>query len=339
MEFSRMNQIRGCITHPSGMLREIDPTILTTGLSVVVCTYNRLRSLERFLTSLTAQNYGFAQLIIVDASTEEDTEKFVRRSPHLRGLAKEFLYLRVGDSLRGLPRQRNFALRWVKSDLVAFFDDDVILLPNCLGEMVRVHRSAGDSIVGVGALIQGEDPQPTLLWRLMLAFRMVSRLRPGAYERSGISIPWSFVKPTEDTVEGDWLQGAAMMWKTTVVQAVRFCEDFDGYAQGEDLDFSLRARERGKLLLTTKARVEHVQEAAGRPDPYTLGYMEIFNRYQIHRRALANRRLADIVWFTYAWTLDTLLLARRFLSPRWCMWTLRQIAGRLHATYDLIRTR
>jgi GT2 family glycosyltransferase len=174
---------------------------------------------------------------------------------------------------------------------------------------------------------------------LRLLFRVISRLQPGAYERSGISIPWRFLPDASGIVEGDFLPGCAMMWKTRVARDVQFHEAFRGYGLGEDLDFCLRAGRQGRILLAGAAVVEHLHDPAGRPDPYRLGYMEVYYRYRIHQRGLLNRTWKDIVWFAYAWAVDTSLVARHLAFPSRWGFTTRHLAGRLRGAYDLVRSR
>jgi GT2 family glycosyltransferase len=259
----------------------------------------------------------------------------------LGSLAANVQYFRVSDALRGLTRQRNFSLQLVTTELVAFFDDDITLLPGCLREMENAYRSAPDEIVGVGAFVQDEPlaPAPALLWRVRHLLRILPDLRPGRYHRSGVSVPWLFLKPTTELVEGDWLPGCAMMWRTKEARAVSFYEAFEGYALGEDLDFSLRMRAEGRLVVAGAARVLHYIDPEGRPSAFETGYMSVYNRYQIHRRAFPDRSRLDALWFGYSWVLDTLLLARFILSPSKSMTNLSKIAGRLKAGYDIVRGR
>src|SRR5882762_3052832 len=144
------------------------------------------------------------RVLTVDASPSDQTERAVRDHDSLAVVGSDLLYFRVTDGLRGLTRQRNFALRWVTTDLVAFFDDDIVLSPGCCAELERHHRELGDRVVGVGALIENQLQAPRLAWRLLRWLHAVSDLRPGTYSRSGISIPWGFLPRTEDRlVEGD----------------------------------------------------------------------------------------------------------------------------------------
>jgi GT2 family glycosyltransferase len=309
-----------------------------TSVSVVICTYQRPDSTVRILDSLAAQERPADEILVVDASTDDRTTAAVKawqaRAPRRPPLS----YWRVDASHRGLTRQRNFALDQVTTDLVAFFDDDVVLAPNCLRELQRVHRE-DSSVVGVGCFAGPDSAKPRALWRLRRYLGIVSSLDAGRYHRSGMSTPWEFDSGQQPVVEGDWLPGWGMMWKTQAARRAKFHEGFAGYSQGEDLDFSLRLRGQGRLLMARHAGLRHLPDPAGRPNAFRHGYMEIYNRYQIHRRGLPDRRLRDVMLFAYAWTVDTVLLSRHLLRPSRAAAAVQQIAGRLQATQHLLRGR
>jgi GT2 family glycosyltransferase len=309
---------------------------LKRGLSVIICTYQRALSLDRFLDSLALQDHRPDNVIIVDASPNEDSEIRIRARRDIDALGGTICYYRVSGPLKGLTRQRNFGLRRVATDLVAFFDDDIVLRPNCLGVMEHVHRTLGESVVGVGAYLEGGRGRPTSLWRVRRALRMVSNLLPGTYQRSGMSVPWGFMPVSEETVDGDYLPGGATMWKTSILRELSFDESFEGYGQGEDLEFSLRARRKGRLVLCGAARLQHLHDETGRPDYFRLGYMAIYNRFQIHRRGLDDRSGRDVAWFVYTWGLDTLMLMRHLVIPARFGSVLKQVAGRSKAAFDLL---
>ena len=309
------------------------------GLTVAVCTYCRPLALLRFIDSLRAQTRLPEYLVVADGSPDDATAHALRHDGVRGASTRGVLYLQAAPESRGLTRQRNLALQRTPTDLVAFFDDDVVLDPRCLEELEEVHRELGDGVVGVGAVINGQDEPFGSLWKLRRALGIVSDLTPGRYHRSGMSTPWQWQGPRPKWAEGDWLPGGATMWKTAAAREVGFWAGFGGYAQGEDLEFSLRIRPRGRLVLAGAARVDHRHEAGGRPDDYRLGYMALYNRYQIHRRGLSQRSWRDVAWFTYAWTIDTLLLGRHLLRIKYAAATVRQVAGRCAAAYDILRGR
>jgi GT2 family glycosyltransferase len=285
--------------------------------------------MRRFLGSLAEQDRVPDQLVIVDASQDSETEAIAKAFSTSRS-ELDVVYVRVQPPLVGLTRQRNQALLRTGTELVAFFDDDILLRPGCLRELEAVHR-ADAGTVGVAAYIENERSSPNLLWRLRRRLGIVPELEPGRYARSGMSIPWSFLTPGEGTQAGDWLPGGATMWRTELARRLGFLEAFEGYGQGEDLEFSLRAGRCGRLLVARSARVVHEHVGGGRPSAFRLGYMAIYNRYQVHRRGLPDRRWQDVALFGYAWTLDTLLLLRHVVKPRHWGGVLGELAGRVWA--------
>jgi GT2 family glycosyltransferase len=303
---------------------------LRTGLTVVVPTYKRRDSLARFLDSVVLQDRLPEEVLVVDASPDADTERMLQSHDSAVALGRRLKYWRVSGLLAGLTRQKNFALRHVNTDLVSFFDDDIVLEEGCLREMERVLRSRGSELAGVGCFTEVETP-PTGLWRLRHRLGLVPSLQPGTYARSGISIPWHFQPSPDSVVEGDWLPGCAQMVRTAAALNVGFEESFGGYAQGEDLDFSLRLRTNGKLVIARHAHLRHLCDPGGRPNAFRVGYMELYNRYHIHRRAVPMRNWRDVAWFAYAWTVDTALLARHLKSPSAWGPMVKQIAGRIVA--------
>jgi len=305
---------------------------------VGVCTIDRPDSFGNFLESLAAQRYSADELIVIDASRDARTERTLRGFLESGLFPRLTVYERVSGAAVGLTRQRNRAVRRAEFDLLAFFDDDIVLQEECLEEMERVHRAWDVPVAGVAAAILTERTRPTSLWRLRRFLRIVPTLEPGRYCRSGMSTPWSFLEASDGVFEGEWLPGGATMWRTEVAQ-LGFDENFAGYGQGEDLEFSLRARRKGKLLLAGAARVRHDHTPVGRPNHFRLGYMAIRNRYIIHRTSLPGRSPRDVALFAYAWTLDTLLLFRHLARPRLWASTIHEVAGRIRASLDLVTGR
>lgn len=312
------------VTHWSTVPARADAAAgrLAPGVSTILCTYERPDSAMRFLVSLAGQTRRPDEVLVIDASRSDTTEQLLGS----QNLPLRLTYWRVTGRLRGLTRQRNFGLKHVAHDLVAFFDDDVVLETDCLEELERAHRRFVD-VAGIGCFVE-PCGEPTRLWRLRRALRIVPHLQAGRYTESGMSIPWQFRTPGTQLVDGDWLPGCAMMVKTDLGSRLLFDEELTGYAQGEDLDFSLRLRRHGRVALLETARCQHLHEPAGRPDAFKLGEMEIVNRHRIWRRQHSPPSLRARWWFMYAWSLDTVLLIRGVLNVRRTADVTRRLAGR-----------
>lgn len=301
------------------------PRLVPGGCTVAICTHRRPDALRRFVDSLAGQLMP-AQLLVVDASPDDATERMLAGHATLDRLAGVTDYIRVDGSLRGLTRQRNVALEYVTSEMVAFFDDDVVLLPGALGVLVAALVSCGvegERVAGVGAVIENELAPPNALWRVRRALGIVPSLRPGAYTSSGMSVPWRFMPRAPGAaapspaglLEGDWLHGAAMVWRTAEARAVGFCETLEGYANGEDLEFSLRMRAYGPLAVAVNARVLHLPAAGGRPDQSEMGYQGARNLFHIHQSCQDGRGGWRTAYFLYAFAMDTLVRFAGLVRP------------------------
>jgi glycosyltransferase involved in cell wall biosynthesis len=309
----------------------VAPGPARTGVAVIVCTRGRPRSLARFLDSLVTQAPPPDSLLIVDASTDDRAERVVAERTDLPRLARHVGFRRVTFDVGGLTRQRNFGLNEVATDLTVFFDDDVVLEPGCLAEMETLLRSQ-PGLVGVGAVASNERGRTaSTLWRLRRRLGIVDTLEPGRYCRSGMSIPWGLLNSGARSVAADWLPGYAMMWRTAIARELWFNEQFEGYANGEDLEFSLRMARRGWLRVAGRARLQHLRDPEGRPDAYRLGFFGVRNAIAIHRRCLMQRRTRDVAWLTYAFALDTVLQAAALLRQPGPRWRWRFLRGRARA--------
>jgi GT2 family glycosyltransferase len=317
-----------------GLLDHLAPTEEQRGCGVAVCTLQRPVSLLRFLESLADQTPRPKQVVIVDASPDDSTERALRDSRLSKTVGGCVLYLRVAHELRGQSRQRNMALRWTTTDLVAFFDDDVVLLPNCLQKMESVHRSWNDEVVGAGARIVNEAGRPGLMWRLRRLLCIVPSLQPGKYFASGVSTPWSFLPSNTPVAEGDWLPGGAAMWRTPTARRLGFSESFQGYANGEDLEFSIRAGAFGRLLMVNEAELLHLRDPAGRPSLVDYAYISLVHQQRIHEAVWGTRSQGARLWFAYAATADALLQSLNLLRPSRARSTWLHLRGTVRFFHD-----
>src|SRR5581483_7153755 len=108
-------------------------------ISVLVCTRNRARALEKTLPTILAQppseQYDY-EIIVVDNASTDDTrqviENFARTNQRLR-----YLY----EARAGLSYARNAAIKNSQGELLAFTDDDVLVTENWLAEIHREFAS------------------------------------------------------------------------------------------------------------------------------------------------------------------------------------------------------
>lgn len=110
------------------------PNQAINGISVVVCTHNRLDLLKRCLESLLNQRYENFEIIVVnDASSDATREYLVAlNQPNLTAIHHE--------KNLGLSPSRNDGIKQAKFNLIAFTDDDCEADQNWLLEIEKAFR-------------------------------------------------------------------------------------------------------------------------------------------------------------------------------------------------------
>lgn len=107
--------------------------------SVVVCTYNRARSLADTLRALRALEVPPAlswEIIVVDNNSKDDTRAVVEAA------AQDFPRLRyLFQPLQGLSHARNLGIEAARGALLLFTDDDVLPEPDWLLRIVEGMRA------------------------------------------------------------------------------------------------------------------------------------------------------------------------------------------------------
>lgn len=114
--------------------------------TVVVATHNRPDQLRGCLDSVFATGYPELEVVVVDnAPSTEETRALVQRSyPGVR-------YVR--EDVPGLARAHNRALDLVRTPVVAFTDDDVVVDPGWVRSLVAAFAAGGTDVACVTGLI------------------------------------------------------------------------------------------------------------------------------------------------------------------------------------------
>ena len=130
-------------------------------LSVVVCTYNRSKQLERALASLIDQTLALQdyEIIVVNNASTDGTRdvavKLAQAAPNLRYVYEPEL---------GLSNARNSGVREARGEIVAFMDDDAAADKAWLAHVAEVFRR-GDTRLGcVGGKVLPVWPRSRPAW-------------------------------------------------------------------------------------------------------------------------------------------------------------------------------
>ena len=287
-------------------------------ISLIICTYMRPGSLRKLLKTVASQVKVPDEILIVDGSTDDETEKMIESETfetlHLK-------YYKVPDNQRGLTKQRNYGVARVSEDIdvIAFLDDDTELDKNYFLEIEKTYGRYPDAI-GVSGYITNEvkwekqnkkhkgigwfcydgwcrkEDLRNRLRRLLglMPDNAPSTISGYANERAIGGIP-----PSGHIYKADYLQGAMMCFKKSVFDSLTFSNYFEGYGLYEDKDFSLRARQLGSHYINTNAKLAHYHDPLGRPNYIQYGKMTIRNGWRVWRIAVPTPGTKNIFkWYT-----------------------------------------
>ncbi len=296
--------------------------------SLIICTYMRPQPLFDLLKSVQGQSPYPDEIVIVDGSLNDATEKMIRQNPF-----ENLRYFLVDAKDRGLTKQRNFGIAHSADvDVICFLDDDTILEKDYFKNLIGTYDLFPDAR-GVGGYITNE-----MTWKQLsddyipdsnefifdgfarpegVRFELRKKLGldsdkpPGFMPESGHGRSVGFLPPSGKIYEVEQFMGGVSSFRKSVFKDFSFSTFFEGYGLYEDADFTLRLSETGKLYVNTAARLEHHHHESGRPNRYNYGKMVVRNGWYVWRVKHRNPKTKAII----KWHLTTLLLiAIRFLN-------------------------
>lgn len=290
--------------------------------SLAICTYRRPEAIRKLLERLRDAEECPPEIVIVDSSPDLATEDAVGRFKDL-----PIKYYHVGTELRGLTKQRNFAIGKCGGDIVLFFDDDIIPSADFFVELRRCWERNPEA-VGVGGYILGETwkkcdngtegsgwfcvegwaRREPMRWRVRKVLRLASELPPGWIPPEGHGRPIGCYPPDGKDRRVEFVMGGVASWKKEILREILFSSFFEGYGLYEDLDFCIRAGRKGPIYLCTRATVEHHHDPSGRPYKFKYGRMVVRNGWYVWRQRWPSPPLsARLKW----WGITFLLLLLR----------------------------
>lgn len=273
-------------------------------LSAIVPTLDRCDSLRRTLASLELQELLPAELVVVDASQNNDTRDMLRGFAERVGSASSIRWLEA--RVVGAAAQRNQGIAESTQPNVWFFDDDVLFEPECVQRLWRVFEG-NSGLGGVSAMIVNQRYQPP-----GLASRWMFRLMAGYWSESyagrvigpAINLLPEDREDLPEAVPVDWLNLGCTIYRRAALPAPPFPQSFHGYSIMEDLALSLAVGREWGLANARKARIFHdSQPGAHKADPGALAEMALAHRLFIMSKYL-NRtgwkdRLRLIAWAAF----------------------------------------
>lgn len=262
---------------------------MSENLSVIIATMNREQELYRCLDSLWSQTRPLRELVIVDDGAL-DVEALRARIPE----GVEFQYHR--KSTPGLSASRNLGAQVASGDFLLFLDDDVILEPEFIAEIMRVFQEDREGVVGgVSGVIVNRRPRPG--W-----FRSWARLFFLERGRPGELFPWGYFSEIgipKEIARVDWIPGGSSCFRREVFEKFSLSGMNQKGRHGlADIEFSWRVSKSYKLMVTPLARLSHYPHGRNPKNALERGRRQVLNHGLIFR-SHGNRTPSN--WLRFLW--------------------------------------
>jgi glycosyltransferase involved in cell wall biosynthesis len=222
-------------------------------ISIIIPTKNRAEDLRRTLDSILIQTHRPNEIIVVDQGSSPALESPVYPIP------LTYIY---APYLSGAAAARNVALERASGSIGVFLDDDVILEPQYIEELLRAYTP---DVTGVSGIFTNYT-QPVLSRRLFEALFV-----RGAFHDDRQPIYWHASRLRERSPQRvKQFTGAAMSFRASAVRGLRFDANLTGASIAEDIDLCARLPRGTVLVIAPKARLFHKRSVIGRATAHWL---------------------------------------------------------------------
>ena len=227
----------------------------------------------------------------------------------------------IHTPIKSAAQQRNIGLEYIlknfeKSQIpyISFLDDDVRVPVDYLQQIARLFESNPEA-VGISGFAKNDSH--LVRKRSFLTDFLGITGEPGKMTKAVVNIsPFGI----EDVKEVDWLIGCST-WRRSAIEGIRFEGDFWGHSLFEDVIFSLRAKEQGKLLHDPNLVLEHLLQSE--KDGSLIEHYEdwVKNRYRIFDYSIP--KLSKIRF----WILTMFLLMSASIQALWSVRQRKKLFG------------
>lgn len=258
------------------------PERLLFRISAIIATKDRYEDIVNCLNSLNSQTYLPYEIVIVDSSRSEKVKEVIDSMGNLRF---KLTYIR---SAAGLTLQRNVGVKLASGDLLAFFDDDIILSNDFFEQAIAVFsKDTKKRIGGIAGRITNDVMPRWSLQGIVGLFTFLSYSSYGQVRASGFNTDYNWCT---EALNVDWLPGGLTIYRRSVFNEFSFDENMEGYCYNEDLDFSYRVSRKYECWYIPQATVLH-KKSESRLSPKIARTMIVNNNYLMRKNILPGRSM------------------------------------------------
>jgi len=280
--------------------------------SFVICTRNRFEDIEKCIKSILEQTVKPYELIIVDSSDKKGLDSILNKV--FGRFPFTFIYRHTAA---GLTHQRNIGIEVASGDHVFFFDDDVILNRDYHEDILKVYKEK-KTAMGVGGVVINERKFTLLQTLLRKKFFLPTASGKNNILPSG-QLDYVNTYKLNAIIKVDALFGCLFSFRREVFKIYRFNETLDGYAAGEDVDFSYRVSKVYDLFLTPFAKAYHNPLHISQSKPKEFMSMLIVNSFIFYERNMKKNILTifAFLWSQIGLSFYSIIQAIRYRKLAW----------------------
>jgi GT2 family glycosyltransferase len=283
-------------------------------LAVLIPTLNRPDDLSIAVETLLRQTRFPQELIIMDQSTSDESERLVRamfaeRPPEAAHF--ELRYTR-DPSIRSLAVARNLLLDQNHCSIFLFLDDDVELEPDFVERLLEGYAEDTEA-TGISGIITNYKPGgfASRVWSRVFVHGPFFDDRQEIYYRADELREAGRIAVSRFT-------GALMSFRADRTNGLRFDTNLQGSSEGEDVDFCLHLPASARIVIDPRVRLVHKASIAARKNEHWIASVVRGSSYLYYRnwRRGAGNRVA-FAWLMCGFAMLSLTASakRRALGP------------------------
>lgn len=220
-------------------------TYYSRDLAILVPTKDRPHKLLSLLESLAQQTAPCGRIIVIDGGESvRDT---------VMSFADRLLVEHYACDPPGQIRQRNLGIALLdeRTPLVGTLDDDIVMLPTAVEDMIHFWNRCDRDTAGVSFNIINLPKAPHS-W--ITGIFGLTAAEQGRVLRSGRNTP---ILSVPSDLRTQWLCGGATVWKPHILRKFSNLERHTQWAMAEDLLFSYPIGKLYPLFVCADAKVRH----------------------------------------------------------------------------------
>ena len=246
-------------------------------ISIIIPTKDRPYKIKKLLNQLYNNKFFFNEILVVDSSNVDNKKKLIFI------IKQAELNIKLINSIASISVQRNKGLKNMKKSnkFFMFLDDDIVFKKNSFVEMKKFIKKNEKLYIGYGFNLISKINYGYL--ESIKRNKFIEKL--GIYNTNiGKIVPsgWQTkINNVKKNQEVEWLSTQAVIYANNK-KKINFDNFFKGYSYLEDLDYSYRMSNFGKLIVVKKARYYHNNDIERKS--FSFGQKEFINRYHFIKK-------------------------------------------------------